>query len=213
MLRNIYTIALCLALLSGCGYNTLQATDEAVKSGWGNVLEQYQRRTDLIPNLVNTIKGYASHEKEALTEVTNARARVTAMQATPELINDERAFEQYVAAQGNMSSTLSQLLLVAENYPGLKADGVFRDLQAQLESAESRITVARNYYIQSVQNYNTTVRVFPSNLTAKVFGFTSKPMFGVENEGAISRPPTVNVDSSEQGQDSPATSAPVEGPD
>ena len=210
MLRRIYIVAFCLALLSGCGYNTLQTTDEAINAGWGEVLNQYQRRADLIPNLVNTIKGYASHEKEVLTEVTNARARIGDMQATPELINDEEAFEKYLAAQGDMNSALSRLLFVAESYPELKADGVFRDLQAQLEGTENRITVARNRYVQSVQNYNNTVRVFPSNLTAKVFGFATKPTFTVENEAAISLPPSVDFRGSESFQ---GTSAPVAGPD
>ncbi len=179
-------------LLPGCGYNTLQTTDEKIKSAWSEVLNQYQRRADLIPNLVNTVKGYASHEKEVLTEVTNARARVGAMQATPELINDQAAFQKYMAAQGEMSSALGRLLLVSENYPQLKADGVFRDLQAQLEGTENRITVARNRYIQAVQNFNETVRKFPSNLTAKLFGFSVKPNFTVENEKAISKPPVVD---------------------
>lgn len=213
MLRKIYIVAFCLALLNGCGYNTLQTTDEAINAGWGEVLNQYQRRADLIPNLVNTVKGYASHEKEVLTEVTNARARIGAMEITPELINDEEAFEKYMAAQGDMSSALSRLLLVAENYPELKADGVFRDLQAQLEGTENRITVARNRYIQSVQNYNNTVRVFPSNLTAKVFGFATKPTFTVENEAAISSPPSVDFGGQEFSRGTYPTSAPAAGPD
>ena len=192
MLRKISLLAVCLTLLSGCGYNTLQTTDEAIKAGWGEVLNQYQRRADLIPNLVNTVKGYASHEKEVLTEVTNARARIGAMQATPELVNDEAAFNRYMAAQGEMSSALSRLLLVAENYPQLKADGVFRDLQAQLEGTENRIAVARNRYIQAVQNYNITVRKFPSNMTAMLFGFDTKPTFTVENEAVIAKPPNVD---------------------
>ena len=213
MLRKIYTVVFCLALLSGCGYNTLQTTDEAINAGWSEVLNQYQRRADLIPNLVNTVKGYASHEKEVLTEVTNARARIGAMQATPELINDEEAFKKYMAAQGDLNSALSRLLLVAESYPELKADGVFRDLQAQLEGTENRITVARNRYIQSVQNYNNTVRVFPSNLTAKVFGFATKPTFTVENEAAISSPPSVDFGGQESSLGAPPTSAPLAGPD
>ncbi len=213
MLRKIYIVAFCLALLNGCGYNTLQTTDEAINAGWGEVLNQYQRRADLIPNLVNTVKGYASHEKEVLTEVTNARARIGAMEITPELINDEEAFEKYMAAQGDMSSALSRLLLVAENYPELKADGVFRDLQAQLEGTENRITVARNRYIQTVQNYNNTVRVFPSNLTAKVFGFATKPTFTVENEAAISSPPSVDFGGQESSRGTYPTSVPAAGPD
>jgi len=213
MLRKIVIVILFLELVSGCGYNTLQTTDEAIKASWGEVLNQYQRRADLIPNLVNTVKGYASHEKDVLTEVTNARARVGDMQATPELLNDKEAFKQYMAAQRDMSSALSRLLLVAENYPELKADGVFRDLQAQLEGTENRITVARNRYIQSVQAYNTTVRVFPSNLTAKIFGFVSKPTFSVENEAAISKPPKVDFGDSDSVQSVPSTSAAVAGSD
>ena len=194
MLRFCIHILLILVLLglSGCGYNTLQTTDESIKSTWGEVLNQYQRRADLIPNLVNTVKGYASHEKEVLTEVTNARARIGTMQATPELINDEAAFNKFMQAQSKMSSALSRLLLVAENYPQLKADGVFRDLQAQLEGTENRISVARNRYIQAIKNYNITVRKFPSNLTAMVFGFKTKPSFTVENEAEISKPPSVD---------------------
>jgi LemA protein len=212
MLQRFSLVAFFLVLLSGCGYNALQTTDEAIKAGWGEVLNQYQRRADLIPNLVNTVKGYASHEKEVLTEVTNARARVGALQATPELINDEQAFGKYMVAQGEMSSALSRLLLVAENYPQLKADGVFRDLQAQLEGTENRITVARNRYIQSVQDYNVTVRKFPSNLTAMAFGFATKPTFTVESEAAISKPPSVDFNTAPaQAPDAP--SAPIGGPD
>jgi LemA protein len=179
-------------LLSGCGYNTLQTTDEAIKAGWAEVLNQYQRRADLVPNLVNTVKGYAAHEKEVLEQVTAARARVGSIQATPELINDEQAFAKFQAAQGELTSALSRLLVVAENYPQLKADASFRDLQAQLEGTENRVTVARNRYIQAVQEYNVTVRKFPSNLTAMLFGFKTKPSFTVENEQAISKPPTVD---------------------
>lgn len=178
--------------LGGCGYNTLQTTDEAIKAGWAEVLNQYQRRADLVPNLVNTVKGYAAHEKEVLEQVTAARARVGAIQATPELINDEQAFAKFQAAQGELSSALARLLVVAENYPQLKADASFRDLQAQLEGTENRVTVARNRYIQAVQEYNVTVRKFPSNLTAMLFGFKTKPSFTVENEKAISKPPSVD---------------------
>ncbi len=181
-----------ILLLQSCGYNTLQTTDESIKSSWAEVLNQYQRRADLIPNLVNTVKGYAAHEKDVLTSVTNARAKVGAIQATPELINDEAAFKKFNAAQSEMSSALGRLLLVAENYPQLKADGVFRDLQAQLEGTENRITVARNRYIKAVQDYNVTVRKFPSNLTAMMFDFTTKPTFAVENEHEISQPPKVD---------------------
>ncbi len=185
-------IALILLSLSGCGYNTLQATDEKVKAAWAEVLNQYQRRADLVPNLVNVVKGYAAHEKDVLTQVTEARAKVGAIQATPELVNDEEAFKKFIAAQGQMTSALSRLLAVAENYPQLKADGLFRDLQAQLEGTENRITVARNRYIGSIKEYNITVRSFPSNLTAMIFGFKVKPSFTVENEQAISVAPKVD---------------------
>ena len=189
---NFFRILILTISLQGCGYNTLQTTDESIKSSWAEVLNQYQRRADLIPNLVNTVKGYAAHEKDVFTSVTNARAKVGAIQATPELINDEAAFKKFNAAQSEMSSALGRLLLVAENYPQLKADGVFRDLQAQLEGTENRITVARNRYIKAVQDYNVTVRKFPSNLTAMMFGFSTKPTFSVENEAEISVPPKVN---------------------
>ncbi|MFZ5594465.1 MAG: LemA family protein [Pseudomonadota bacterium] len=181
-------------LLSGCGYNTLQSNDEQIKAAWSEVLNQYQRRADLVPNLVNTVKGFAAQEKEVLTRVTEARARVGSIQATPELINDEQAFAKFQAAQGELSSALARLLVVSENYPQLKSDAAFRDLQAQLEGTENRITVARNRYIKAVQEYNVTVRSFPSNLTAMVFGFKVKPNFTVENEKAISAPPTVTFD-------------------
>jgi len=184
-------ILLALAT-SGCGYNTLQSTDEAINAAWSEVLNQYQRRADLVPNLVNVVKGYAAHEREVLTRVTEARARVGSIQATPELLNDQQAFSKFIAAQGEMSSAIARLLVVAENYPQLKADGVFRDLQAQLEGTENRITVARNRYIKAVQDYNVTVRSFPSNLTAKLFGFETKPNFTVEDEKAIQKAPTVD---------------------
>jgi LemA protein len=185
-------VFLTLALLSGCGYNTLQSQDEQITANWSEVINQYQRRADLVPNLVNVVKGYASHEKDVLVQVTNARAQVGQVKMTPELINDPAAFQQFQAAQGQLGSSLSRLLAVAENYPQLKADGAFRDLQAQLEGTENRITVARNRYIKAVQAYNTTVRQFPSNLTAKVFGYEVKPNFTVENEREISRAPTVD---------------------
>lgn len=183
-----------LFLLSGCGYNTLQSEDEQIKAAWAEVLNQYQRRADLVPNLVNVVKGYASHEKETLESVTNARARVGSVQATPQLLNDPQAFAQFQQAQGELSSALSRLLVVAENYPQLKADALFRDLQAQLEGTENRITVARNRYIKSVQDYNVTVRSFPTNLTAMVFGFEVKPSFTVENEREISKAPKVDFE-------------------
>jgi LemA protein len=179
-------------LLGGCGYNTLQQQDEGIKAAWSEVVNQYQRRADLVPNLVNVVKGYASHEKDVLTQVTEARARVGAVQASPEVLNDPAAFQKFQAAQGELSGALSRLLVVAERYPQLKADGLFRDLQAQLEGTENRITVARNRYIQTVQDYNVTVRSFPTNLTANLFGFQVKPNFGVENEREISNAPKVD---------------------
>lgn len=178
--------------LTGCGYNTLQTTDETIKSSWSEVLNQYQRRADLVPNLVNVVKGYAAHEKDILIQVTEARSRVGQIQVTPELANDEAALKKFQAAQGELSGALSRLMLVAENYPQLKADGVFRDLQAQLEGTENRITVARGRYIGAVKEYNVTVRSFPSNLTAMMFGFAVKPNFSVENEKAIATPPKVD---------------------
>lgn len=181
--------------LSGCGYNTLQTTDEQINAAWSEVVNQYQRRADLVPNLVNVVKGYAAHEQEVLTQVTEARARVGQIQATSDLVNDEQAFNKFQAAQGELTGALSRLLLVAENYPQLKADGLFRDLQAQLEGTENRIAVARGRYIKAVQEYNVTVRKFPSNLTAMVFGFKVKPNFTVENEKAISAPPKVDFGS------------------
>jgi LemA protein len=179
-------------LLSGCGYNAMQTQDEQIKSAWSEVLNQYQRRADLIPNLVNTVKGYAAQESSVLLGVTEARAKVGSIQATPELVNDPAAFAKFQAAQGELSSALSRLLVVSENYPQLKSDQNFRDLQAQLEGTENRITVARNRYIQAVQNYNVTVRSFPGNLTAMIFGYKPKPNFTVENEAAISKPPSVD---------------------
>ncbi len=178
--------------LSGCGYNTFQSSDEEIKAAWAEVLNQYQRRADLVPNLVNVVKGYAAHEKDVLTQVVEARAKVGTIQATPELINDEAAFKKFIAAQGQMTSALSRLMAVAENYPQLKADGLFRDLQAQLEGTENRITVARNRYIGTVKDYNVTVRSFPTNLTAMIFGYKTKPSFTVENEQAIAVPPKVD---------------------
>jgi LemA protein len=194
-MRKILLAALFLwsALsLSGCGYNTLQAQDEEVKARWSEVLNQYQRRADLVPNLVNTVKGYAAHEAKVLTDVTNARARVGQINATPELVNNPAAFQKFQAAQSELSGALGRLMVVAENYPQLKADAAFRDLQAQLEGTENRITVARNRYIKSVQDYNVAVRSFPSNLTAKMFDMKQKANFSVENEKAISAPPKVD---------------------
>jgi len=191
MFRWLITLFM-ITTLTGCGYNTLQSTDENITASWAEVLNQYQRRADLVPNLVNVVKGYAAHEKDVLTQVIEARARVGAIQATPELINDEEAFKKFIAAQGQMTSAISRLLAVAENYPQLKADGLFRDLQAQLEGTENRIAVARNRYIAAVKEYNIIVRSFPTNLTAMLFGHKTKPSFTVENEKAISEPPKVD---------------------
>lgn len=186
-------IALLATLtLSGCGYNTIQATDENVAASWSEVLNQYQRRADLVPNLVNVVKGYAAHEKGVLEAVTVARSRVGSIQATPELVNDEQAFAKFQAAQSELSSALARLLVVSENYPQLKADASFRDLQAQLEGTENRVTVARNRYIAAVKEYNITVRSFPNNLTAMMFGYKTKANFSVENEKAISTAPKVD---------------------
>ena len=193
-MRNFRWIGLLAfaLLLSGCGYNTLQRNDEQITAAWSEVLNQYQRRADLIPNLVNTVKGYAAQEQQVLLGVTEARARVGAIQATPELVNDPAAFQRFIQAQGELTSALSRLLVVAENYPQLKSDANFRDLQAQLEGTENRIAVARNRYIKAVQEYNVTVRSFPSNLTAMLFGFDVKPNFTVENERELARPPQVD---------------------
>ena len=193
-MRKLWTALAVMVTLSvsGCGYNTFQSNDEQIKASWAEVLNQYQRRADLIPNLVNTVKGFAAQEKDVLLGVANARAKVGSIQATPELINDPQAFAKFQAAQAGLSGALSRLLAVSENYPQLKSDANFRDLQAQLEGTENRITVARNRYIQSVQGYNVSVRSFPTNLTAMVFGYKAKPTFTVENEKEISRPPTVD---------------------
>ena len=195
-MRAMLTWLMAIAVLgiSGCGYNAIQRQDEQVKASWSEVLNQYQRRADLVPNLVNTVKGYASQEKDVLTRVTEARAGVGSVQASPELINDPQAFSKFEAAQAQLTSSLSRLLVVSENYPQLKSDANFRDLQAQLEGTENRIAVARNRYIKAVQDYNVTVRSFPSNLTASVFGYKEKPNFSVSNEAAVSRPPQVNFD-------------------
>ncbi|MHB1331097.1 MAG: LemA family protein [Sulfuriferula sp.] len=190
-----WTMSLMLLLtlgLSGCGYNKFQTSDEQIKASWAEVLNQYQRRADLVPNLVNVVKGYAAHEKDVFVQVTEARAKVGQIQATPALINDPAAFAKFQAAQREMSSSLGRLMLVAENYPQLKADGVFRDLQAQLEGTENRITVARKRFIDAVQEYNNTVRSFPSNLTAMVMGYKVKPSFTVDNEKEISKAPKVD---------------------
>jgi LemA protein len=185
-------IVLITAGLAGCGYNDIQRSDEQVKSAWSEVLNQYQRRADLIPSLVNTVKGFAAQEQQVLIQVTEARSRVGSIQATPELLSDEAAFRRFQQAQAGMTSALSRLLLVAENYPQLKSDANFRDLQAQLEGTENRIAVARNRYIKAVQEYNVLIRQFPVNVTAMLFGYQIKPSFSVEDERAISKPPTVD---------------------
>jgi len=187
-------VVLLLLNLSGCGYNTFQALDEESKASWSEVLNQYQRRADLVPNLVNVVKGYASHEKEVLTQVADARSRVGSIQVTAEVLNDPKAFAKFQAAQGQLTSALSRLLAVSENYPNLKADQGFRDLQAQLEGTENRITVARNRYIATIKDYNIAVRSFPNNLTAMTLGYKAKPTFTVENEKAISVAPTVSFE-------------------
>jgi LemA protein len=194
MRKSWMTVAVLLLALSlgGCGYNTLQVNDEQIKSSWSEVVNQYQRRADLVPNLVNTVKGFAAQEKEVLLGVTNARAKVGSIQATPELLNSPEAFAKFQAAQGELSGALSRLLVVSENYPQLKSDANFRDLQAQLEGTENRIAVARNRYIKSVGEYNVTVRSFPSNLTAMAFGYKTKSNFTVENEKEISTAPKVD---------------------
>jgi LemA protein len=196
---SLVMLILAAAVLGGCGYNRLQALDEGVNATWAEVLNQYQRRNDLVPNLVNTVKGYAAHEREVLTRVTEARAKVGSVAATPELVNDPEAFAKFLAAQNEMTSALSRLLVVTENYPQLKADAGFRDLQAQLEGTENRITVARNRYIEAVREFNVAVRSVPTNLTAMLFGFKPKPSFTVEDEKAIAKPPTVDF-----GADAPA---------
>jgi LemA protein len=185
---------LTVLTLSGCGYNDFQRLDEQSKSAWSEVLNQYQRRADLVPNVVATVKGEAAFEQETLTKVIEARARATAIQVTPETLNNPQAMQKFQAAQGELGSALSRLLVVSEQYPSLKANQGFRDLRVQLEGTENRITVARNRYIQSVQDYNVLSRSFPSNLTAMVFGYQAKTSFTVQNEAAISAPPTVNFD-------------------
>jgi LemA protein len=196
-------LAAAAMLLSGCGYNTIQVQDEATKSAWSEVVNQYQRRADLIPNLVNTVKGFAAQEQAVLIGVTEARARATQVQVKAD---DPASLQQFQAAQGELSSALSRLMVVVEKYPELKSDQNFRDLQAQLEGTENRITVARNRYIQAVQDYNVTIRRFPTNLTAMIFGYKVKPNFAVENEAAIAQPPTVDFSAP------PATPAPAPAP-
>lgn len=193
-MRKFLTVLAALATLglSGCGYNAIQTNDEQVKSAWSEVVNQYQRRADLVPNLVNSVKGFAQHEKDVLLGVTNARAKVGAVQATPDVVNDPGALQKFQAAQGELSSALSRLLVVTENYPQLKSDALFKDLMSQLEGTENRITVARNRYIKAVQDYNVGVRSIPNNLTAMLFGYKEKANFSVANEGEISTAPKVD---------------------
>jgi LemA protein len=209
-----WTLALVATLglgLSGCGYNSLQQQDEQIKAAWSEVVNQYQRRADLIPNLVNTVKGFAAQEQQVLIGVTEARAKATSIQLTPELINDPAAFQKFQAAQGQLTQALKSLLVVSERYPDLKSDQNFRDLQAQLEGTENRITVARNRYIDTVRQYNTTVRSFPTNLTAKAFDFNVKPNFTVANETQISTAPTVDFGAN-PGAAAPAAAPPAQAP-
>src|SRR5471032_2700522 len=203
-MRRLWTVLAALATLSltNCGYNAIQTNDEQTKSAWSEVLNQYQRRADLVPNLVNTVKGYAAQEQTVLIGVTEARAKVGTIQATPQLVNDPQAFAKFTAAQGELTQALSKLMVVTENYPQLKSDANFRDLAAQLEGTENRITVARNRYIQAVQKYNILARSFPTNLTAMMFKYEVKPNFTVDNEKAISTAPTVDF-----GKAAPASAA------
>ena len=200
-MRKFFTLLLCVVTLglSGCGYNTFQTTDEQITASWSEVLNQYQRRSDLIPNLVSTVKGESSFEQDTLVKVVEARAKATSIQATPELINNPEAFKKFQTAQGELSGALSRLLVVSENYPNIKSNQSFQELRAQLEGTENRITVARNRYIKAVQEYNVAVRSFPSNLTAMVLGYKPKPNFSVENEREISKPPVVNFDKAPAG--------------
>jgi LemA protein len=196
MLRRLATLFIisAAASLSGCGYNEFQRLDEQVKAGWSEVLNQYQRRADLIPNIVATVKGEANFEQETLTKVIEARAKATSIQATPELVNNPEAFAKFQAAQGELTGALSRLMVVAEQYPNLKANQGFQDLRVQLEGTENRITVARNKYIKTVADYNVLTRSFPNNLTAMIFGYSVKPSFTVQNEAAISAPPSVSFE-------------------
>ena len=189
-------VAALAMLLAGCGYNEIQVQDEAVKSTWAEVLSQYQRRADLVPNLVNTVKGEANFEQETLTRVVEARAKATSIQVTPQLVNDPAALQKFQQAQGELSSALSRLLVASENYPKLQANQGFQDLRAQLEGTENRIAIARNRYIKAVQDYNITIRQLPANLTAMVMGYKEKPQFAVDNEAAIKQPPKVDFGTS-----------------
>jgi LemA protein len=206
---NLGVIAVFGAALSGCGYNTIQTQDEAVAAAWSEVVNQYQRRADLIPNLVETVKGFAAQEQAVLIGVTEARARATSIQVTPEMLDDPETLRKFQAAQGELTNALKSLIAITENYPDLKSDQNFRDLQAQLEGTENRIAVARNRYIEAVQTYNATIRRFPVNLTAKMFGHDVKPNFTVENEAAISQPPTVDFNSNPAAPAEPPAAEPA----
>jgi LemA protein len=212
MRKLLMTLVLVMAAanLAGCGYNKLQNQDEAVKAAWSEVINQYQRRADLIPNLVATVKGFAAQEERVLVGVTEARAKATSIQLTPELINNPQAFQQFQQAQGQLTQALKSLLVTVERYPELKSDANFRDLQAQLEGTENRITVARNRYIDAVRAYNVTVREFPTNLTAKMFDYEVKPNFTVENEAAVSSAPTVSFDTATPSKPAGETAAPAQ---
>jgi LemA protein len=203
---RIWLVTALVLLGSGCGYNRIQQQDEAVKAAWSEVINQYQRRADLVPNLVNTVKGFAAQEQKVLIGVTEARAKVGSIQATPELVNDPEAFQKFQAAQSQLTQALKSLIAVSENYPQLKSDANFRDLQAQLEGTENRITVARNRYIQAVQDYNVLIRSFPSNLTAMIFKYPLKQNFSVQNEAEIAHPPSVDFSSAPAAATAPAGS-------
>jgi len=207
---KVWLVMGCALLAAGCGYNRFQQQDEAVKAAWSEVVNQYQRRADLVPNLVNTVKGFAAQEQKVFIDVTEARARVGTIQATPELVNDPQAFQKFEAAQGQLTQALKSLIAVSESYPQLKSDANFRDLQSQLEGTENRITVARNRYIQSVQDYNVLVRSFPTNLTAMMFKYPLKQNFSVQNEAEIARPPTVDFSTAPAGANvAPGSAAPT----
>jgi LemA protein len=202
-------VALAGLMLSGCGYNSMQTQDEGVKSAWSEVINQYQRRADLVPNLVATVKGYAKQESDVLIGVTEARAKLGSVQATPDLVNDPEAFKKFTAAQGQLTGALRGLMGYTENYPDLKSNQNFRDLQAQLEGTENRIVVARNRYIKAVQDYNVTIRTFPNNLTAMAMGYKPKANFTVENEAEIAKPPSVDFNAPAPSGAAPATPPPA----
>lgn len=193
-MKRFFATLMLVTALTGCGYNDFQRLDEDATAKWSEVLNQYQRRADLVPNIVAAVKGEANFEQETLTKVIEARAQATSIQATPELVNDPQAFERFQQAQGQLSSALSRLMVVAEQYPQLQANQAFKDLRITLEGTENRITVARNAYIQSIQQYNVLARSFPTNLTGMIFGYQAKPNFTVQNEAEISRPPSVDFE-------------------